>query len=188
MNAYNVLMAKKQFEGQFKDEEVLFVFKRHPIVMRKGLILMMFAILAGALAGMFMSRDADATGTFLRQFFEPIGIGFLVGLLLLSYYWVGWYYSVCIVTNQRFVQFSQKGIFKSRSVNDINLHRILSVNYQISGIVETLLGFGTIIIQTLVGDFVISKVAHPAETQAHIVSAIKESGVELEEQTETSAG
>lgn len=179
-------MAAKKFSGQFKDEEVLLVFKRHPIVMRKGFILLMVAILIGALAGMVTTRSSVTVGDFFTKFLTPVGIGFLAGSVAMFYYWIGWHYSVCIVTNQRFIQMNQKGIFKSRSVNDINLNRILSVNYEIRGILETALGFGTIIIQTLVGDFVIAKVPKPAVTQADIVSAIKESGVKLSEQAETS--
>lgn len=179
-------MSAKRFSGQFKDEEVLLVFKRHPIVMRKGFILLMVAILIGALGGMVTTRSSVTVGDFFSKFFLAVGIGFAIGMVAMFYYWIGWYYSVCIVTNQRFIQMNQKGIFKSRSVNDINLNRILSVNYEIRGILETALGFGTIIIQTLVGDFVIAKVPKPAVTQADIVSAIKESGVKLSEQTETS--
>jgi len=159
------------------------VFKRHPVVMRKGLIIMLLLILAGAVVGLFRSNNSLTVGNFLVRFIGPIIVGLIVGLVFLAYYWIGWYYTVCIVTDKRFIQFNQKGIFKSRSVNDISLSRILSVNYQVRGMVETLLGFGTIIIQTLVGDFVIAKVPKPAETQANIVLAIKESGVELEEQT-----
>lgn len=174
----------RDFPGQFKDEEVLFSFKRHPIVMRKGLLAMAFTILIGAIVGFFMTQNTETMGEFFTKFFQPIGIGFLAGAVILFYYWIGWHYSVCVVTNERFIQFSQKGIFKSRSVNDIPLDRILSVNYQVKGMLETLLGFGTIIIQTLVGDFVIAKVPKPADTQANIVSAIKESGVVLREETE----
>lgn len=172
----------KEFPGQFEDEEVLLVFKRHPIVMRKGLLIILITILVGALAGAFMSRDTVAMGDFLKQFFMPIGIGFLVGAVAFFYYWIGWYYSICIVTNERFLQLTQVGIFKKRSSNDINLNRIISVNYEVRGMLETLLGFGTIIIQTMVGDFIITKVSRPADTQAKIVSAIKESGVILGEE------
>lgn len=175
----------KDFPGQFKDEEVLLTFKRHPIVMRKGLVIVMITILGGALIGLFMSRNAVTMSDFFSQFFSPVGIGLGLGLIAFFYYWIGWYYSICVVTSQRFIQISQKGIFKSRSVNDISLGRILSVNYEINGMLQTLLGFGTIIIQTLVGDFIIRNVPHPAETQSNIVTAIKESGVELDEEAES---
>lgn len=129
-----MLMAKKEFPGQFENEEVLYVFKRHPIVMRKGLMILMVAILLGGFAGMFMSSDTVTLGDFFKEFLTPIGISFIIGSVGLFYYWIGWNYSVCIVTNQRFLQIKQKGIFKSRSVNDVNLGRILSVNYEINGI------------------------------------------------------
>lgn len=175
----------KEFKGQFDDEEVLLVFRRHPIVMRKGLAIWMITILLGALVGLFMSRSAVTMGDFFGQFFGPIGLGILLGLVFFAYYWIGWYHSVCIVTNTRFIQINQVGIFKSREVNDIDLKRILSVNYEVRGLLENVLGFGTIIIQTLVGDLYIAKVPHPAETQGNIVTAIKESGVELDEENES---
>lgn len=175
----------KQFKGQLEGEEVLFVFKRHPIVMRKGLLMLMIAVVIGAFFGLFMSSSATDMGQFFIKFFSPVGIGLLVGAICLFYFWIGWHYSIGIVTNKRFIQFNQVGIFKSRSVNDIDLHRILSVNYEVHGIIETVLGFGTIIVQTLVGDLVITRVSHPAETQSKIVTAIKESGVELDEEAES---
>lgn len=174
----------KEFKGQFEDEEVLFVFRRHPIVMRKGLVIIMITLLIGAFVGLFTSGNAAAMGEFFIQFFSPIIIGFLVGAVALFYYWIGWYHTVCIVTDVRFIQINQTGIFKSREVSDIDLNRILSVNYEIHGMLETVLGFGTIIIQTLVGDLYIAKVSRPAETQSNIVQAIKESGVALDEKAQ----
>ncbi len=38
---------KNAFRGQYDGEEVLFVFRKHPVVMRKGLILFMIAVLLG---------------------------------------------------------------------------------------------------------------------------------------------
>jgi len=170
------------FDGQLPDEEVVFTFRRHPVVMRKGFLLVGLAVVLGALAGLFKSGSATTMGGSFVQFFGPVLISLVIGSVGFMYYWIGWHYSMCIVTNKRFLQIQQTGIFKKRSVNDISLGRILSVNYEVSGMMETLLGFGTIIIQTLVGDFVIRKVAKPARTQAHIVAAITESGVKLNEE------
>ena len=39
----------KYFDDQFDDEEVLYVFRKHPVVMRKGLIVGSFGLLAGPL-------------------------------------------------------------------------------------------------------------------------------------------
>lgn len=156
-------------------------FRRHPIVMRKGLVIVMIALLIGAVVGMFRSSSADTIGSFFVQFLTPVIVGTAIGSIFLFYYWIGWYYSVCIVSNQRFIQFKQKGLFKSRSVSDISLNRILSVNYEVSGAMETLLGFGTIIIQTFAGDFILTKVPHPAKNHHQIASILKEIGVDLDE-------
>jgi len=175
---------KRQFEGQLDDEEVLLVFRRHPIVMRKGLIIVMVFILIGAVIGSFNSSKTVEVTDFFISFFTPIGLTFAFSLIIFFYYWIGWYYTVSIVTNERLLQIHQEGIFKRRSVNDINLNRILSINYEQRGLLENLLGFGTIIVQTLVGDLVVHKVGHPAQRQREMITAIKESGVELDETTE----
>ncbi len=182
-------MPKQEFQGQFPDEEVLLVFRRHPIVMRKGLLALLFFVVIGAFAGLFISEHSNAMtiGQVLSSFSRPLAAAFFAGFIVLFYYWIGWHYSICIITNQRFVQITQEGIFRGRSVNDIPLNRILNVNYKIRGMVETLLGFGTIIVQTLVGDFIITKVPKPAKTQTDIVTAIKESGIELDEEFKNDA-
>jgi hypothetical protein len=40
-------MAHKYFEDQFDDEEVLFVFRKHPIIMRRGLIVISICVVLG---------------------------------------------------------------------------------------------------------------------------------------------
>ena len=164
------------FPGQFKGEEVMLSFKRHPIVMRKGLIILMICVLMGALFGLFNSRNTVTLGDYAIKFFLPVLYGFAAGGIGLFYYWIGWHYSICIVTNQRFLQFNQKGIFKSRSVNDIPLDRILSVNYQVRGVMETLLGFGTITVQTYVGELVIKDVEHPKKIHKKLTMLLREHG------------
>jgi hypothetical protein len=51
------------------------------------------------------------------------------------------------------------------------------VNYEVNGIQETILGFGTIIIQTYMGDLIIHEIHHPAKTQLAILSILRDSGV-----------
>jgi hypothetical protein len=82
---------------------------------------------------------------------------------------------VFIVTDQRLIQISQKGLF-NRSVVDIGLDKIQNINYQINGVQETLLGFGTILVQTFVGDLVMDNIHHPQEVQEKIVKIIKQLG------------
>ncbi len=161
---------QKYFKDQFDDEEVLLVFRKHPVVMRKGLVLAM----VGPLLGVIPVAVKPTLG--FGWFFGGMGLGFLLGILVFSPYWIAWFYSVFIVTDQRFIQITQKGLFH-RSVVDIGLNQIQMVNYEIAGLQETLLGFGTIMVQTFVGDLVIHDVHHPARIQKEMLRILREQGI-----------
>jgi hypothetical protein len=162
-------MADKYFEDQFDDEEVLYVFRKHPVVMRKGLILAMF----GPLIGVIPATIRPELG--FGWFFGGLAAGIVLGILAMLPSWISWYFSVFIVTDQRLIQVTQKGLF-NRSVIDMGLGQIQMVNYQIAGLQETLLGFGTIMMQTLVGDLVIHDVHHPGEIQKKILQILRDQG------------
>jgi uncharacterized membrane protein YdbT with pleckstrin-like domain len=160
----------KYFDDQFDDEEVLFVFHKHPIVMRKGLVLGML----GPLAGVIPAAINPNLG--FSIFFGGLAAGIILGLLIFFPDWISWHFSVFIVTDQRFIQITQKGLFH-RAVADLGLSQIQSVNYEISGLQETLLGFGTIKMQTYVGDLVIRDVHHPAQIQKQLLSILRDEGI-----------
>lgn len=164
-------MSDKYFEDQFDDEEVLYVFRKHPIVMRKGLVFGMFGPLIGVLPATFWPQLG------FGWFFGGMALGIVLGMLIMMPYWIQWYFSVCIVTSQRFIQIRQKGLF-NRSVGDISLNHIQTMNYEVIGFEETVFGFGTIVIQTYMGDLVITDVHHPAKTQKRILNILKDLNIE----------
>ncbi len=177
---YNILMAKKQtetadkgpvryFKDQFDDEEVLLVFRKHPVVMRKGLIFASVALLLGTIPSLFKPEPS--------WFFIGLGVGFIVCILVFLPFWISWYYSVYIVTNQRLIQITQKGLFR-RSMVALGLNQIQMVNYEIDGLEETLLGFGTIMIQTFVGSLTIHDVHHPAKIQKELLHILRDQGID----------
>jgi len=51
------------------------------------------------------------------------------------------------------------------------------INYEVSGLQETLLGFGTIMMQTFVGNLVIHEVHHPAKIQKKLIGILREQGI-----------
>jgi uncharacterized membrane protein YdbT with pleckstrin-like domain len=163
----------KYFENQFDDEKVLYVFHKHPIVMRKGLIFGMLGPLAGVLPSLFVARGSSDA---LKVFYIGLLIGIVVGLIIYFPSWLGWHFSVFILTDQRFIQITQKGFFH-RSVADLGLAQIQAVNYEVAGLQETLLGFGTINMRTYVGDLEIKDVHHPAKVQKRILSILKDEGI-----------
>ena len=157
----------KYFKEQFDDEEVKLVFKKHPIVMRKGIVLAAVGLLAGMLPALIKPTYG--------WFFGGLGIGFLLAAILIFPWWVKWYFSVYIMTDQRFIQQS-RSLLQVNFV-DIGLEQIQMINYQIAGLEETMLHFGTITVQTYVGDLVIREVHHPERIQKKMVHALREMGI-----------
>ena len=167
---------KKRFEDQFDDEDVLFVFRKHPIVMRKGLVLACL----GPLFGILPAAIKPTLG--FGFFFGGLFAGFILGFLFILPSWIAWYYSVFIITDQRFIQITQHGLFH-RSVVDLGLSKIQSTNYEVKGIQATLLSFGTIVIQTYMGDMVIHEVYHPAKVIRTLSDILRDQGIVAEEIT-----
>jgi hypothetical protein len=160
-------MPQKYFEDQFDDEEVLFVFRKHPIVMRRGLLVAGVAVLLGTVPALFNPS--------YTVYFIGLAVGFGVGALLMLPQWMSWYFSLFIVTDQRFIQITQKGLF-NRSVVDMGLNQIQMVNYQVAGLVQTMFGFGTVMMQTFVGDLIIHNIHHPAKIQKQLLEILRANG------------
>lgn len=147
------------------------MFRKHPIVMRKGLV---FGML-GPLIGILPSAIWPTLG--FGWFFGGLAGGIVLGLLIFSPFWINWYYSVYIVTDQRFIQVMYKGLF-SKSFVDLSLKQIQSLNYQIKGLQATLLGYGTILVQTYMGDLAIHEVHHPAKLYKQLITILRDNGIE----------
>jgi hypothetical protein len=160
-------MAKLEFSGQHADEKLLFVFHRHIIAMRKGFygLLLPFAVLSIP----FLIWQSN-----VQLLWLPL-IGFGIGCFLFFYHWVIWHFTFFIVTNQRIRQSSQSGFF-GKTVIDLNLDRVQNISYNIPGFTGEFLGYGTIVLQTIVGDMIIDKVSHCERIYNQLADAINAAG------------
>ncbi|HSX06128.1 MAG TPA: PH domain-containing protein [Candidatus Saccharimonadia bacterium] len=170
----------KYFPDQFDDETVLYVFRKHPIVMRKGLILGSFGLLVGPLYTLILTYIHSSNPPTLGFFYLSFLVSIALACLLFFPSWMSWHYSVFVVTDQRFIQITQRGFFH-RSVVDMGLGQIQMVNYEVSGLQETLLGFGTIMMQTMVGDLVIHYLHHPQKIQKRLLEILRSEGIAITE-------
>jgi len=157
----------KRFEGQHDDEEVLFVFRRHPIVMRRGYYLLVIPFFLAAIPVLIWPDN-------INTLYIALG-GLGLGLLLFFYHWIGWYFSVFIVTNQRLRQITQTGFF-NRSVIDIGISKIQNVSYKVPGFSASVFGFGSLVVQTYVGDLYLDKIYHPEKIFNSLLKVLKEYG------------
>lgn len=153
----------RDFDGQRDGEELLFVFRRHIIAMRKGFYLFLIPFALSALPVFIWP-------TTLEIYYIPLA-GFLIGLLLFLYHFLMWYYTIYIVTNQRVRQITQHGFF-GKDVVELGLSKIQNISYNIPGLSGELFGFGTIVIQTYVGDLIINKAEHPEKIYNKLQDAV----------------
>lgn len=162
---------RREFDGQREGEELLFVFRRHIIAMRKGFYGLLIPFAVSAIPPLIWQDN-------LMLFLLPIG-GLAIGLLFFSYHFIMWYFTVYIVSDERLRQVTQKGFF-GKDVVELRLAKIQNISYNIPGFSGEIFGYGTLVIQTFVGDLVIHKVEHPDKTynklQDAVMKAIEKQG------------
>jgi uncharacterized membrane protein YdbT with pleckstrin-like domain len=155
--------AQLDFIGQHDGEKLLFVFRRHMISMRKGFYLLLIPVVVSSLPPLIWSYN-------LELFLLPI-VGFAVGIILFLYHFVLWYFTIYIVTDQRIRQVTQRGLF-GKDVIELRLSKIQNISYNIPGFSGEIFKFGTIVIQTFVGDLVIRNVEHPDKIYDKLQNAV----------------
>ncbi len=153
----------ESFEGQHDGEQLLFVFRRHIIAMRKGFYGLLIPFALSSIPPLIWQ-------TKLELFLFPI-IGLVIGLVIFSYYFIMWYFTVYIVTTERIRQVTQRGLF-GKDVVELRLAKIQNISYNIPGFSGEIFKFGTIVIQTFVGDLVIHLVEHPSEIYNKLQDAV----------------
>ena len=155
----------KAFNGQREGEELLFVFRRHIIAMRKGFYMLLVPLAVGAIPPLIWQ---DTLELFLLL---VVGLG--LGLIGFCYHFLMWRYTYYIVTDQRIRQVTQKGFFGT-DVVELSLAKIQNISYNIPGFSGEVFHFGTIVIQTFVGDLIIRNVDHPEQIYNQLQDAVSE--------------
>lgn len=148
---YNRCMTDMEFEGQREGEEVELVFRRHILTAWRGFLGL---VLMGAIGfvPMLIWRENQ------ELFF--LWLGFLaIGLVYALNVYMKWYFSYFLVTNQRLRQVKQEGFFR-KEVVDLGLDKILTIKYR-TGVLGGIFGYGTLTLQTQVGETVITMVRKP---------------------------
>lgn len=150
-----------------------FLFRQHPLVMRKALMLGLLVITVGVLP---LDFAFVYTMPVLQEWLTRIALTLpLVVLVAWVYRWVGWYYTVFIVTTERLVTIKQHGLF-AREVEEWQLDGITNVNYRIGGFQAVLFGYGDISAKTYVGDLKLPTIHEPAKIHDKLLVAVRKAG------------
>ncbi|MDO4712892.1 MAG: PH domain-containing protein [Candidatus Saccharibacteria bacterium] len=153
------------FDGQRDGEVLLFVFRRHIIAMRKGFYLLVVPMALGALPFLIWQDNIELLWIFVGSF--------ALGLVLFIYHFLMWFYTYYIVTDQRIRQITQRGFF-GKDVVELRLAKIQNISYNVPGFFGEVFHFGTVVIQTFVGDLVIKNVEHPDEIYNKLQDAVEQ--------------
>ena len=151
------------FEGQRDGEKLLFVFRRHIIAMRKGFYLLLIPFAVLSIPYLIWPTNFDLL--WLAVF------GFVVGIFMFIYHYILWYFTIYIVTDQRIRQVTQRGFF-GKDVVELRLSKVQNISYNIPGFSGEIFHFGTLVIQTFVGDLVIHNVEHPDDIYNKLQDAV----------------
>lgn len=159
-----MLFSLWKFKNKRSDEKILVTVRRHPIVLLKA-FLQIVVILIVSIA-LFVFLNSWTTLIILI-----IAIIIAVAIAVINLYM--WLNTINIVTDQRIIDVDQTSIF-GRSVAEIDLDQIEDAISSVKGVMETVLNFGKVEIQTAgTQDNIIMEVAPAAyKVQQEIMEAL----------------
>lgn len=165
------------------DEKVLAIIRKHwwiPTLEVAGVLffallpLLVFWIIVGATPGSAYISYEPILNT-ISSFGAELMYCYLLWLLglfmALANFWTDYYLDLWAVTTRRVISVDQRGFFR-RFISSFRLERLQDMNIEISGVIPTLLDFGTIEAQTAGGsneEFISHYMPKPREIKSLIV-------------------
>ena len=132
-------MAETFFDGQRDGEQILQVWRRNPVTTLKEGLTVVGATLLVVASMRFLGASLVTSLAF--------GVWLTVVPLYTGITWYRWWNDLYVLTNQRLVDVDQKRLFH-RAVAEAPLENIQDVSFETRGIIQTLLNYGTVMVQT----------------------------------------
>ena len=134
------------FEGQEKDENVIMLIRRHPLIIFFQLSSFAFLLLIPLVVIIVFSSFLSSNNLLTVLFF--IASVWYLFLWSSAFYLITLYtLDVWIITDRRIIDSAQKGFFH-RKVSELHISRIQDVSVTTQGVLQTFLKFGDLQIQT----------------------------------------
>lgn len=163
----------KLFESQDKDENVILVVRKHKLVLSLSfLVAAIIIVFSVGLYAVASSQNILTNDTVRATVITVISLIFIFSLLYSFMIWLIKYLDILILTNKHLVIIRQDGLFK-RSTSILDLSTIQDVCTKQNGVIQTVLNFGKIDIQTAgeTPNFAYSGVGSPSAIQDAIMDA-----------------
>ncbi len=140
-----------RYPGQQSDETTLRVYYKHWMMIMPFIFSMAVLAMAsvwGMSYGIFVQKDIERIAgaslpslSAISLFLAVIVIGLSIGVI-----WI-WRHNRVVITNKHIVDVDQLGLF-NRKVSTLTLQRIQDVSADVKGPLQTILQYGTVIVQT----------------------------------------
>jgi len=154
------------FEGQRPEEKVIFILRKHPVV----LFMPIFWLTLLTLLPVFAFIYFKFSWVFSYAFFFWLIFGGIYAFKT----WFCFKNSQYILTSERLIFIDQKGIFY-KTVSEAYLSKIQDVSFEIKGFWPSMFDFGTIYVQTAGAQekIALECVDEPRKIQEQIIEASK---------------
>ena len=162
-----------EVDNQRPDEEIILLMRQHPWVLAKSAFILIIVILVIFLSFFIWKVNNISLGLLI------VAIIFMV--IYIAVCWYSFANNIFILTNQRLIKIDQKGYF-NRKVSEAELDNIHNVNYEIKGIIKSLLNFGDIKISTVASEtstIIIDDIENPHYIQEKIMDLHKKYKIKI---------
>ncbi len=153
-SGYEYKPCDAHFTGQDPDEEVLLLLRRHIITNLPWVFLTFLLLSVPFLLGFALSLFESISGISFESISLPgsytfllIMFWYLISFTFLFESYLNWYANVYIVSNKKIIDVDFFGILHV-SVTQAPITNVEDVTYSVSGVVETMLDFGRVEVQT----------------------------------------
>jgi uncharacterized membrane protein YdbT with pleckstrin-like domain len=163
------------FASQREGEEVQFILFKHwaklalPILMAFVIIIVSLVIPIWAnFMGFIFRYSILALVYYLWQVYW---------VLYMVYVYICWYQGRVIITDQRVINITQKGLFRRR-VSEVDLTRVQNVRHDVNGLLAMMFNFGTVTIESAgASEVALIHIGDPAGVQEIVTRLVKEATV-----------
>ena len=157
-----------------KDEKIISITRKHWFILMKETIFLLFLLcLPFVVVTVFSILNADhvieISGNIITLFVVGSSVFLLFVWMIFFIIWTDYYLDILILTNKHIIDVEQKGLF-SRELSAFRLDKIQDVTAESNGVIQTVLSFGTIHIQTAGEDqdFIVRGIPKPFEVKHNI--------------------
>lgn len=143
MSPFSAFPEDAKVVGQDKHEEIILIIRQHPITYLpqfiSAVVIFIFAFILPGIVGAALNSGVAGALTFIMT------LSYLI--LFITDTFVRWYYTVNIITTQRFIDLDYNGISK-HDVADGQIENIQDVSHNVVGFWGLPFDYGNVYIQT----------------------------------------